>query len=145
MARLAEHPAVADTGMAAIGYCFGGSVVMNMALSGMPLEAAISFHGVPAQAVSTPQAFDGRVQIHNGAQDPLVEREALLAMMAALKAQGAEVEAIDYPDATHGFSNPHADAVAADHDLPVAYDAAADASSWQAALLTLDATLNEEE
>lgn len=142
MAKLAEHPAVADTGMAAIGYCFGGSVVMNMALSGMPLEAAISFHGVPAQAVGTPQAFEGLVQIHNGAQDPLVERDALTSMAGALEAQGAEVEVMNYPDATHGFTNAHADAAGEEHGLPLAYNAAADAASWQAALLALDQALN---
>ncbi len=83
MARLGEHPAVADSGMAAIGYCFGGSVVMNMALSGMPLEAAISFHGVPTVAVNRPQAFEGSVRIHNGAEDGFVARDDLVALARA--------------------------------------------------------------
>lgn len=143
MARLGEHPAVADGGMAAIGYCFGGSVVMNMALSGMPLEAAISFHGVPTVAVKMPQAFEGSVRIHNGAEDGFVARDDLMAMARALKAQGADVEVTNYPLARHGFTNPEADAFAAQHDLPLAYDAAADAASWQSALLTLDAALND--
>ncbi|MBB3189701.1 dienelactone hydrolase family protein [Halomonas cerina] len=143
MARLAEHPAVDGSRIAAIGYCFGGSVVMNMALAGMPIEAAISFHGVPTQSVSTPQAFTGKVQIHNGAEDPFVEHHGLLEMARALKRQGAVVEVINYPRASHGFSNPHADAMAAEHDLPLAYGAAADAASWQSALLALDAALND--
>ena len=143
MGKLAEHPAVAAGGMAAIGYCFGGSVVMNMALSGMPLEAAISFHGVPTVAVKMPQAFEGSVRIHNGADDGFVARDDLIAMAHALKAQGADVIVTNYPGAKHGFTNPEADAFAAQHDLPRAYDAAADAASWQAALLTLDATLND--
>ncbi|SHE39241.1 Dienelactone hydrolase [Modicisalibacter ilicicola DSM 19980] len=144
MTELRKNPWVAaDKGMAAIGYCFGGGVVMNMALSGMPIEAAISFHGSPAQAVSNPQDFSGRVQIHNGAQDPLVKRDALMAMAEALKARGAEVEVINYPEATHSFTNPHADQVAEQYDLPLAYNAAADAASWQAALLTLDKALND--
>ncbi|MGC3873827.1 dienelactone hydrolase family protein [Halomonas sp. GXIMD04776] len=143
MMSLHEHPWVAkDKGMAAIGYCFGGGVVMNMALSGMPIKAAISFHGSPTQAVSNPQSFDGVVQIHNGAQDPLVKRDALMAMAQTLEAQGAEVEVINYPRATHGFTNPFADEVGEQFDLPLAYNAAADASSWQAALLTLDRVLN---
>ncbi|TLF52087.1 dienelactone hydrolase family protein [Halomonas urmiana] len=143
MARLGEHPAVADSGMAAIGYCFGGSVVMNMALSGMPLEAAISFHGVPTVAVNRPQAFEGSVRIHNGAEDGFVARDDLVAMAGSLKAQGADVKVTNYPQAKHGFTNPEADAFATQHDLPLAYDAAADAASWQAALLTLDAALND--
>ncbi|QOR37154.1 dienelactone hydrolase family protein [Billgrantia diversa] len=143
MTQLSQHPAVADTGMAAIGYCFGGSVVMNMALSGMPLEAVISFHGDPTPAVPTPGEFSGAVQIHTGGADSLVKRETLAAMALALKAQGADVDVITYPQALHGFTNPGADALSEEHGLPIGYNAAADASSWQAALLLLDSTLNQ--
>ncbi|QJQ96135.1 MULTISPECIES: dienelactone hydrolase family protein [Halomonadaceae] len=142
MSQLRDHPAVAVSGMAAIGYCFGGSVVMNMALSGMPLDAAISFHGSPTQAVHTPQAFSGAVQIHNGAADPMVTREELSTMARTLEAQGAEVKVINYVNATHAFSNPGADALGEEFGLPLGYDAAADASSWQAALLLLGRVLN---
>ncbi|MDX5379099.1 MAG: dienelactone hydrolase family protein [Halomonas sp.] len=143
MAQLRQHPAVADTGMAAIGYCFGGGVVMNMALSGMPLEAVISFHGAPTQAASARGEFEGVVQIHNGGADSLVARDDLSAMARALEAQGADVKVINYPQALHGFTNPYADALAEEFDLPLGYNAAADASSWQAALLLLDKTLNQ--
>ena len=68
---------------------------------------------------------------------------ALVAMASRLKGQGAEVEVISYPRAAHGFSNPYADRVATEHALPLAYNAAADASSWQTALLALDAALND--
>lgn len=143
MAQLRQHPAVADTGMAAIGYCFGGSVVMNMALSGMPLEAVISFHGDPTLAASARGNFSGAVQIHNGGADSLVQREDLAAMARSLEAQGADVDVITYPRALHGFTNPGADAMSKEFDLPVGYNAAADASSWQSALLLLDRTLNQ--
>lgn len=142
MAVVREHPAVADGGMAAIGYCFGGGVVMNMALSGMPIEAAISFHGSPTRAAQNPQPFNGVVQIHNGAADVLVGREDLNAMQQALEAQGAEVQVTNYPGAMHGFTNPYADATAEEYELPLGYNAAADAASWQAALLALDRALN---
>jgi len=144
MARLRKQPFVRGDRMAALGYCFGGGIVMNMALAGMPIKAAISFHGSPAQAVSKPQPFDGVVQIHNGAEDPLVKREALTDMAQALKAQGATVKVINYPHARHSFTNPDADAIAERTGLPLGYDPAADAASWQAALLTLDKTLNGE-
>lgn len=142
MAKLSQNPAVRGDRMAAIGYCFGGGVVMNMALAGMPIRAAISFHGSPTQAVAKPQAFGGVVQIHNGAEDPLVKRDDLKAMARALKAQGAKVKVVNYPHAKHSFTNPNADAIGAENDLPMAYNAAADAASWQAALLALDKTLN---
>lgn len=142
MAKLSEHPAVAGSGMAAIGYCFGGGIVMNMALAGMPIEAAISFHGSPAQAVQNPQPFEGIVEIHNGAEDPLVKNDALTHMAGMIEAQGATVKVINYPEATHGFSNHEADAVAEQYGLPLGYNAAADAASWQSALLALDKALN---
>ncbi|WP_224750143.1 dienelactone hydrolase family protein [Halomonas sp. ML-15] len=142
MAQLREHPAVADGGMAAIGYCFGGSVVMNMALAGMPLEAVISYHGSPTQAVDAPADFGGAVQIHNGAADPMVARDDLEAMADALTATGAEVEVINYHDATHGFTNPGADAAGEAFGLPLGYDPIADAVSWQSTLLLLDRALN---
>lgn len=144
MARLAEHSAVDAERIAAIGYCFGGGVVLNMALAGMPIEAAISFHGSPTQATATPQAFEGIVEIHNGAEDPLVAEDALQSMVQTLAAQGADIRVVNYPGATHGFSNPSADSVAAQYSLPLGYDAAADAASWQSALLALDRALNGE-
>ncbi|WP_244613368.1 dienelactone hydrolase family protein [Modicisalibacter radicis] len=143
MAKLRENPAVDGEHIAAIGYCFGGGVVMNMALAGMPIDAAISFHGSPTQAVNQPQPFDGIVQLHNGADDPLVKRDALKAMAAKLKEQGAAIKVVNYPRAKHGFTNPDATAVGEEHGLPLGYDAAADAASWQAALLALDKALNQ--
>lgn len=143
IAKLSQHPAVIGERMAAIGYCFGGGVVMNMALAGMPIEAAISFHGSPTRAVNQPQPFEGVVGIHNGAADPLVKPDALLAMASDLEAQGATVELVNYPEAQHGFTNPNAGAVGEEYGLPLGYDPAADAASWQAALLTLDEVLND--
>ncbi|WP_251977954.1 dienelactone hydrolase family protein [Salinicola avicenniae] len=143
MEALRQHPAVREDDMAAIGYCFGGGVVMNMALAGMPLDAVISFHGSPTQAVSNPQPFEGLVRIYNGAADPLVDSQALADMAGELETQGADVRVVQYPGAKHAFTNPEADALAAEYDLPLGYDAAADAASWQAALLALDKALNQ--
>lgn len=142
MTKLRENPAVDGDHIAAIGYCFGGGVVMNMALAGMPIDAAISFHGSPNQAVNQPQPFDGIVQLHNGADDPLVKRDALKAMAAKLKSQGAAIKVVNYPHAKHAFTNPDATALGEETGLPLGYNAAADAASWQAALLALDEALN---
>jgi len=143
MTALRENPRVNGERMAAIGYCFGGGVVMNMALAGMPLDAAISFHGSPTQAVDKPQPFDGLVRIYNGEDDSMVEPQALDDMAATLEKNGADVRVVQYPGAKHAFTNPDADRLAKEYDLPLAYNAAADAASWQAALLTLDQALNQ--
>lgn len=141
--QLRDHPAVDEQHIAAIGYCFGGSVVMNMALSGMPLDAVISFHGSPTLAVNSPAEFNGAVQIHNGAADPLVAQSDLEAMANALADTGADLQVFNYHNATHGFTNPGADTAAEAFDLPLAYDAAADAASWQSTLLLLGKMLEQ--
>ena len=143
MAKLRENPAVDGEHIAAIGYGFGGGVVMNMALAGMPIDAAISFYGSPTQAVDQPQPFDGIVQLYNGAEDPLVKRDALKIMAAKLKGQGATVKVVNYPYAKHAFTNPDATQLGQQNGLPLAYNAAAHAASWQAALLALDKALND--
>lgn len=72
-----------------------------------------------------------------------MDPEALDSMADALTKDGASVRVVQYPGAKHAFTNPDADALAEEYDLPLGYDAAADAASWQAALLTLDQALNQ--
>ncbi|ARS51833.1 dienelactone hydrolase family protein [Kushneria konosiri] len=120
--------------MAIIGYCFGGGVALNAALDGMPFKAAVSFHGSPGQVVETPSHFDGRVIIQNGLKDQMVEQSALVSLLDTFKGVETEATLIQYPNAMHAFTNPYVDAKAREFDLPLAYNAAADAASWQVML-----------
>ncbi|GHC29448.1 dienelactone hydrolase [Kushneria pakistanensis] len=120
--------------MAIIGYCFGGGIALNAALAGMPFKAAVSFHGSPGQVVETPSHFDGRVIIQNGLNDQMVEQSALKSLLDTYQGVDTDATLIQYPDAMHAFTNPYVDAKASEFDLPLAYNAAADAASWQVML-----------
>ncbi|ART63874.1 dienelactone hydrolase family protein [Kushneria marisflavi] len=120
--------------MAIIGYCFGGGIALNAALDGMPFKAAVSFHGSPGQVVETPSHFDGRVIIQNGLKDQMVEQSALVSLLDTFKSVETDATLIQYPNAMHAFTNPYVDAKAREFDLPLAYNAAADAASWQVML-----------
>ena len=118
--------------LAAIGYCFGGTVVLEMARAGSPLKGVVSFHGglatpVPAQA--------GQITIPilalNGGNDPFVpqtEKDAFVKEMTEAK---ANFTSIDYPGATHAFTNPAATDIGKKFNIPVAYDEKADQQSWK--------------
>ncbi len=119
----------------AIGYCFGGAVVLNQARAGASLAGVASFHGAlaspsPAKA-GTVQA---RVLVATGAADPMVPAEQVTAFVQEMTAAGAEFELLSFPGVTHGFTNPAATATGARFNMPLAYDANADRSSWEALL-----------
>ncbi len=118
--------------IAAIGYCFGGAVVLNMARAGAPLSGVVSFHGSLGPIAGPAERVDVPMLVLNGAADPMVTRESVEAFKAEMDAAGADYEFVDYPEALHGFTNPGATEVGERFGLPLAYDAEADAQSWQA-------------
>ncbi|MBK8976849.1 MAG: dienelactone hydrolase family protein [Planctomycetes bacterium] len=129
-ALLAAQPTVDPTRIAAIGYCFGGGVVLQMARSGAELAGVASFHGsLGAAERTTPGRVHTQVLVCHGAADSLIPAE----QVAAVKAEfGARLEFHEYPGAKHGFTNPAADRLGAAAGIPIGYDAAADAQSWAA-------------
>lgn len=131
---LKDTQGVDSSRVAIIGYCFGGAVALNAALAGMPFKAAVSFHGSPSQVVDTPQPFDGRVIIQNGLADKMVEQSALQSLVDTFASVDTDATVVQYPEAMHAFTNPYVGAKASEFDLPLAYNAAADAASWQVML-----------
>jgi dienelactone hydrolase len=129
--RLKRHPATDAGRIAAIGYCFGGGVVLHMARAGMDLAGVVSFHGslkteTPAEA----GAVKASILVCHGAKDPLVPPEQVGEFMREMTAAGADLRFSAYPEATHSFTNPEADQFANKFSLPVGYDAEADQRSW---------------
>src|SRR5256712_6500836 len=121
--QLKRDPHVDTTRIAAIGYCFGGAVVLDMARAGAPLAAVVTFHGALAtKTPAQPGKVKARVLVLTGGADPFVPPEQVEAFKREMQAAGGRFEGISYPGAKHGFTNPDA---AKYGTPPPAHDAAA--------------------
>jgi dienelactone hydrolase len=129
LAALAALPQVDANRMAAIGFCFGGSVVLELAREGADLKAAVSFHGVlTTRTAAVAGKVKASVLVLTGADDPLAPPEQVLAFENEMRA--AEVkdwQVISYGNTLHGFTNPAADGSMMRTAL---YSAQADRRSW---------------
>jgi dienelactone hydrolase len=128
---LKQQPNVDPSRIAAIGYCFGGSVVLSMGGQGVDLKGVASFHGTLA-AVKPPQPGMAKVKILvlNGGADKFNTPEQIEAFKKEMKTAGADLKFISYPGALHSFTNPEADALGKKFNMPIAYNASADKKSW---------------
>ena len=121
---------------AAVGYCFGGMAVLELARSGAPVAAAVSFHGLlRSSAPAEKGKVRARILACTGAKDPLVPLEDLTAFQEEMDAAEADWQLIVYGRALHSFTNRN---VAGGADPRMDYDPSADRQSWAAALLFLD-------
>ena len=135
LAQLKADPHVDSTRIAAIGYCFGGMVVLSMARAGADLDAVGSFHGaIPPVAPIDSGSVKARVLIMTGGADPMVPHQVVDSFVAAMKRAGANISVATYGHAQHSFTNPRADSVGM---AGLKYDAEADRDSWQELLRML--------
>jgi dienelactone hydrolase len=142
-AELAKQPSVNPQRIGAVGYCFGGAVVLNMARAGDDLKAVAGFHAslglnTPAPAPGTVKA---KVLILNGADDPFVKKEQYEALKKDFDAAKADYRIVTYPGAVHAFTNPEATELGKKFNLPLKYDAKADQESKAEAAKLFAATL----
>ena len=139
---LKKQPGVDSDRIGALGYCFGGSVVLNMARQGADLKAVASYHGglstsAPAQAGQV----KARIASFTGAEDPMIPPAQVDAFKQEMTQAGVDFTTVVYPNVKHSFTNPDADAYGKEFGLPLAYDAAADADSWAKTRRLLQETL----
>ncbi len=124
---LAKHEKVDADRLAAIGYCFGGSVAQQLAYSGAPLKGVVSFHGTPVVPQPEDKDVTAAVLICHGAADTFISDEEIARFTAAATAAGIDWQWISYSSAVHSFTNPDAGRA----NIPgVAYQRAADLRSW---------------
>jgi dienelactone hydrolase len=129
---LKQQPTVDPNRIAAIGYCFGGGVVLNMARQGVDLKGVASFHGgLSAVKLAQPGMVKAKILVLHGADDKFVTSEQIEAFKQEMKSAGANLQFISYPGAIHSFTNPEADAYGKKFNLPLAYNASADKKSWE--------------
>lgn len=117
--------------LAAVGYCFGGSVVLNMAREGEDLKGVASFHGglgtdTPAEAGKV----KAQVRSFTGADDKMIPSAQVDSFKQEMEKAGVNYKAVVYPGVMHSFTNPDADEYAKKFSLPLAYNAEADKDSW---------------
>ena len=125
-----KNPRVDEKWIAAIGYCFGGTVVLEMARGGVDLAGVVSFYGV----LDTPNVADaknikGKILTLHGADDPFVTREQVTAFWDEMRKAGVDWQMVIYGGAVHSFTNPDS---GNDPSKGVAYNEKADTRSWSA-------------
>lgn len=116
--------------MAAMGYCFGGSVVIGMAKMGSPLKGVVSFHGGLAGKAPDKKLLKAEVLVCHGGADPFVPQAEVDVFKKQMDSAGAVYSFKVYPGASHSFTNPDATEWGKKFNLPIAYQAAADEASW---------------
>jgi dienelactone hydrolase len=138
LAALKSRPEVDPSRTAAIGYCFGGQCVLELARSGADLQAVASFHGIlttswPARA----GGLRAHIAVFTGAKDPQAPAAHLELLKSELGAAGARWQVTEFSEAYHAFTDPTANSP--EHGR--AYDALADRVSWASATALLRTTL----
>jgi dienelactone hydrolase len=132
LAQLKAHPKVESSKLAAIGYCFGGATVMQMAYAGEELDGVISFHGsLPPATPEQAAKVKALVLIAHGDADTFVPPERIEAFKTGLSEGGVNWEMNIYSGARHSFTNPYADGYGMEG---LAYHEQADRRSWLRAL-----------
>ena len=115
--------------VAAIGFCFGGLCVLDIARSGEDLAAVVSFHGLLGAPGNTAKnRIEARMLVLHGWDDPMATPDQAVALAEELTSMGADWQLHAYGNTLHAFTNPAAN----DTDMGTVYSAAADARSWLA-------------
>jgi dienelactone hydrolase len=128
--RVKKYPFVDPNRIAAIGYCFGGGVALELARSGADIKGVVSFHG----NLDTPNPEDAKnikakVLVLHGADDPHVPPEQVAAFQKEMRDAKVDWQMVFYGNAVHSFTNPDS---GNDPSRGAAYNKKADVRSWQA-------------
>ncbi len=126
---LKKQPNTDSNRIAAIGYCFGGSTVQQLAYSGADIRGIVSFHGslIPPTESAVKQT-KAKILICHGASDPYTKPEALPTYLTTMNASGIDWKMSIYAHAKHAFTNPDADNYGM---AALGYNRTADRRSWE--------------
>jgi dienelactone hydrolase len=130
IAKLKTYAQTDTSEMAAIGYCFGGGVVLNSARLGEDLKGVVSFHGNLIGTPANKDLLKSKILVCYGLDDQFVKKAEADEFKHQMYSIGADYTFKEYPGATHAFTNPDATALGQKFNLPIAYNAAADSASW---------------
>jgi dienelactone hydrolase len=130
IAKLKTYPEVDTANIGAIGYCFGGGILLNTVRLGDNLKGVVSFHGTLIGTPARKDLLKTRILVCHGNADQFVSQKDVAAFKKQMDSIGANYTFIGYDSATHAFTNPGATAMGQKFHMPIAYNAKADTSSW---------------
>ena len=125
-----DQTAVDSNNIGAIGYCFGGKVVLDLAREGLPLKAVATFHGNPTPKKPADSSFKAKVLVAHGRDDSMVSMDAIDELKKELDAAGVDYTVDVYDNAKHGFTNPDANKRAVENNVDLGYNETAAKQSW---------------
>lgn len=128
--KFKTYPQVDGTKMAAIGYCFGGGLVLNAAKSGIDLQGVVSFHGGLEGVKPNKEKTKAKILVCHGAADEF-EIPNVETFKKEMDSSGVEYIWKEYAGAQHAFTNPNATERGKRFDMPISYNEAADKASWE--------------
>lgn len=123
-----DQPEVASKNVAAVGFCFGGLCVLDMARSGADVKGVVSFHGLLGAPGNTIEKVDAKILALHGWDDPMAPPADVEALGTELDKAGADWQLHAYGGTMHAFTNPNAN----DPDFGTVYNKNADQRSWAA-------------
>jgi dienelactone hydrolase len=129
LAKAKSFPQADTSQVVAIGYCFGGSMVLNYAKMGAPLTGVVSFHG-GLEGVPPQKGTKAQFLICHGGADDFVPPQQVAAFKKGMDSAGLAYTFKTYDSATHAFTNPDATAKGKQFYMPIRYNGAADTASW---------------
>lgn len=130
LVKIKNFPETDTSKIAAVGYCFGGFIVLNAAKLGADLKGIVSFHGDLGGVPVDPNILKAKVLICHGEADKFVSEDAVQAFRKSMDSAGVAFTFKDYPNATHAFTNPAATETGKKFNMPIAYNEQADKGSW---------------
>lgn len=130
LSKVKEFKQTDVANIAAIGYCFGGSVVLNAAKLGADLKGVVSFHGGLSGVPADKQKLKAKILVCHGAADKFVSEKDVDNFKHEMDSIHADYTFKIYANATHAFTNPDATKTGKEFNMPIEYNEAADKASW---------------
>jgi dienelactone hydrolase len=125
-----KDPHINPSKVYVIGYCFGGTMALNLARSGENLKGVVAFHAGLSSSYKA-KKIEPEILVLNGASDPMVPKKEVNAFKKEMKKVGAKFQVKEYTGATHAFTNPKATETGKKYNIPIAYNEEADKDSWK--------------
>jgi len=139
LATLKQQPEVDPSKIAAIGFCFGGLSVLDIARTGEDIAGVVSIHGLfGAPGNTAGNTIKAKVLALHGWDDPMATPDDVNSLATEMSAMGADWQLHAYGNTMHAFTNPAAD----DKNMGTVYDVKADRRSWQAMTNLLEEVIN---